>query len=108
MDSLKDAKQKTSKIGNPGLILTPPANYNFRDYPRFDLGVRNEGMGLLLMSDGDEWLELLSGIDVDELLEESPPKKKLHLCLSLKRKESRTSRVFEDSTNTSNIAQQSR
>ena len=65
-------------------------------------------MGLSLMSDGDEWLELLSGIDVDELLEESPPKKKLHLCLSLKRKESWTSRVFEDSTNTSNIAQQSR
>ena len=65
-------------------------------------------MGLSPVNDGDEWLELVNGIDVDELLEESPPKKKLHLCLSLKKKESRTSRVFEDSTNTSQIAQQSR
>ena len=58
-------------------------------------------MGLSLVSDDDEWLELLNGNDVDELLEESPPKKKPHLCLSLKKKESRTSRVFEDSTNIS-------
>ena len=65
-------------------------------------------MGLSLVSDGDEYLELLNGIDVDELLEESPPKKKPHLCLSLKRKESRTSRVLEDVTNTSHITQQAR
>ena len=58
-------------------------------------------MGLSPVNDGDEWLELVNGIDVDELLEELPPKKKPHLCLSLKKKESRTSRVFEESTNTS-------
>lgn len=110
MDSLKDAEQKTSEFVSPSLILTPPANYNFRDYPGFDLGVGDEWMGLSPVNDGDEWLELVNGIDVDELLEESPPKKKPHLCLSLKKKESRTShgRVFEDSTNTSHIAQQSR
>ena len=108
MDSLKDAKQKTSEFVSPSLILTPPANYNFRDYPGFDLGVGDEWMGLSPVNDGDKWLELVNGIDVDELLEESPPKKKPHLCLSLKKKESRTSRVFEDSTNTSHIAQQSR
>ena len=86
MDSLKDAKQKTNEFISPSLILTPPTNYNFRDYPGFDLGVGDGWMGLSPVNDGDEWLELLNGIDVDELLEESPPKKKPHLCLSLKRK----------------------
>ena len=66
-------------------------------------------MGLSLVSNGDEYLELLNGIDVDELLEESPPKKKPYLCLSLKRKESRTSRVLEDAlTPLMHITQQSR
>ena len=66
-------------------------------------------MGLLPVNDGNKWLELLNGIDVDELLlEESPPKKKPHFCLLLKRKESRTSKEYGDSTNTSHIAQQSR
>ena len=66
-------------------------------------------MGLLPVNDGNKWLELLNGIDVDELLsEESPPKKKPHFCLLLKRKESRTIRVFGDVTNTSLIARQSR
>ena len=46
MDSLKDEEEKTSQIVSPSLILTPPANYNFHDYPGSDLGV------------GDEWMEL--------------------------------------------------
>ena len=51
MDSLKDSEQQTSEIVSRSLILTPPANYNFRDYPGFDLGVGDEWMGL---SDGNE------------------------------------------------------
>ena len=95
MDSLNDTEKKTSQIVSPSLILTPPANYNFRDYPGFDLGVGDEWMTLSPPNDGDKWMELLSGIDVDELLEEPPPKKKPCLCLSLKKKETR---VIEDST----------
>ena len=55
-------------------------------------------------NDGDEWLKLLNGTKVDELLKRSLLKKRPHLCLSLKKKESRISRVFEDSTNTAHIA----
>ena len=34
-------------------------------------------MGLLPVNDGDEWMKLLNGFDLHELLVESPPKKKL-------------------------------
>ena len=109
MDSLKDSEQQISQIVSPSLILTPPANYNFRDYPGFDLGIDDEWMEFSPeVNDGNEWMELLGGIDFDELLEESPPKKKPYLCLSLKKKEGSTSRVFEDSTKPSLIDKQSR
>ena len=81
MDSLKDAQEKTSQIVSPSLILTPPANYNFHDYTVFDLGVGDEWMGLSPVSNGDNRMELLDGINVHELLEESPPKKKTYLYL---------------------------
>ena len=48
-------------------MLTPPANYNFRDYPGFDLGVGDEWMELSPVKDGDEWMELLNDINVNEL-----------------------------------------
>ena len=54
------------------LILTLPANYNFRDYPGFDLGVSNEWMGLC---DDNKWMDLNS-IDIHEWFEELPPLKK--------------------------------
>ena len=73
-----------------------------------DLGVGDEWMGLSLVNNGDDRIELLSGIDVLKLLEDSPPKKKPRLCLSLKKKEASTSKVFKDSTNTSHIAKLSR
>ena len=55
-------------------------------------------------NNGKEWLKLLNGTKVDELLGDSLLKKRLHLCLSLKKKESRNSRVFEDLTNTAHVA----
>ena len=55
-------------------------------------------------NDGNKWLKLLNGTKVDELLKHSLIKKRPHLCFSLKNKESRISRVFEDSTNTAHIA----
>ena len=77
MDSLKDSEQQTSEIISCSLILTPPANYNFCDYPGFDLEVGNEWMGLC---NGNEWMDLNS-IDIHKWFEESPPlKKKLCLC----------------------------
>ena len=73
MDLLKDKELRTPEIVSCSLILTSPANYNFAT---------------------------THDIDVNELLEELSPKKKPHLCLSLKKekKETRTSRVLEDST----------
>ena len=38
-------------------------------------------MGLLPVYDGDKWIKLLNGIDLHELLVESPPKKKPYLYL---------------------------
>ena len=39
-------------------------------------------MDLLPVNDGNEWMKLLNGIDLHELLVESPPKNKPYLCLS--------------------------
>ena len=94
MDSLKDSEQQTSEIVSRNLILTPPANYNFRDYPGFDLGV------------GDEWMDLNS-IDIHEWFEESPPLKK-KLCLLLKNKKASATRSFEESTKPFQSDEQSR
>ena len=62
---IKDAEQNTSEIVSPHLILTPPVNYSFRDYPGFELGVGDEWMGLSPVKNGNKWLELLNDIDVD-------------------------------------------
>ena len=103
MDSLKDSKQQTSEIVSHSLILTPPAYYNFRDYPGFDLGVGDEWMGFC---DGNEWMDLNS-IDIHEWFEESPPLKK-KLCLSLKNKKTSATRSFEESTKSFQSDEQSR
>ena len=47
MDLLEDSEQQTSEIITHSLILTPPANYNFRNYPGFDLGVGDEWIGVV-------------------------------------------------------------
>ena len=62
------------------------------------------------MNNGDEWIELLNGINVHELLDESPSKKKPYLVLLLKKKEASTSTstVFKDSTKPSQIDKQSK
>ena len=54
MDSLEDSEQQTSEIVSYicSLILTPPANYNFCDYPGFDLGVGDEWMGYSMIMNG--------------------------------------------------------
>ena len=39
-------------------------------------------MGLLSVNDVDEWMKLLNGINLHELLVESSPKKKPYFCLS--------------------------
>ena len=73
----------------------------------FDLGVDNKWLGLSPVNN-DEWIELLNGINVHELLEESPSKKKPYLGLLLKKKEASTSWVFKDSTKPSQIDKQSK
>ena len=81
MDLLENSEHQTSEIVSHSLILIPQANYNFCDYPGFDLGVGYELMGLC---DGNERMDLNS-IDIHEWFEESPPLKK-KLCLLLKNK----------------------
>ena len=50
----------------------------------------------------------LNDINVHELLEESPSKKKLYFGLLLKKKEASTNTVFKDSTKPSQIDKQSK
>ena len=89
------------------VLATPSTNYNFYDYLGFDLGVDDKWQGLSPVNN-DKWIELLNGINVHELLEESPSKKKPYLGSLLKKKEASTSTVFRDSTKPSQIDKQSK
>ena len=95
-DSFIKRRMQSSRLILTGLAsflrrsqVGPNNNYDVRSqlasYLGFDLIIEeshDKWIRLLLVNDGNEWMKLLNGIDLHELLVESPPKKKPYLGLS--------------------------